>query len=94
MSMSNGIRSNQWRLEPDRFTTLELFLPPVDEQEALVENVIVETARIDAVISATERTVALLKERHAALIAAVVTGKRIGPWDPDSIVSAAEEMSC
>ena len=34
-----------------------------------------ETARIDALRAATERTVALLKERRAALIAAAVTGK-------------------
>jgi type I restriction enzyme S subunit len=34
-----------------------------------------ETAKLDALRAATERTVALLKERRAALIAAAVTGQ-------------------
>lgn len=34
-----------------------------------------ETAKLDAVRAATERTVALLKERRSALIAAAVTGQ-------------------
>jgi type I restriction enzyme S subunit len=75
MSMSNGIRTNQWRLEPDRFGTLGLFLPAVSEQRAIVAHIAAETARIDALRAATERTVALLKERRAALIAAAVTGQ-------------------
>jgi len=34
-----------------------------------------ETGKLDALRLATERTVALLKERRAALIAAAVTGQ-------------------
>jgi type I restriction enzyme S subunit len=34
-----------------------------------------ETTKLDALRSATERTVALLKERRAAMIAAAVTGQ-------------------
>lgn len=75
LSMSNGIRTNQWRLEPDRFGTLELFLPPLDEQRAIVAHIAKETAKLDALREATERTIRLLKERRAALIAAAVTGK-------------------
>jgi type I restriction enzyme S subunit len=50
-------------------------LPPVDEQSAIVAHVAAETAKLDALRTATERTVALLKERRAALIAAAVTGR-------------------
>lgn len=75
LSISNGIRTNQWRIEPERFLNVELFLPPLDEQHAIVAHIAHETARIDAVRAATERTIALLKERRTALIAAAVTGQ-------------------
>jgi type I restriction enzyme S subunit len=75
LSMSNGIRTNQWRLEPDRFGNLGVFLPPLREQHAIVAHIEVESAKLDALHLATERTIALLKERRAALIAAAVTGQ-------------------
>ena len=75
LSISNGIRINQWRIEPERFANVEVFLPPLDEQRAIVEHIARETAKLDAVRAATERTIALLKERRSALIAAAVTGQ-------------------
>lgn len=77
MTMSNGIRTSQWRLEPDRFCTLQLFLPPIDEQRTIVGHIDVEIAKLDALNIATESTIALLKERRAALIAAAVTGQLV-----------------
>ena len=50
-------------------------LPPADEQHAIVSYITAETAKLDATHAATERTIALLKERRAALIAAAVTGQ-------------------
>jgi type I restriction enzyme S subunit len=50
-------------------------VPPLNEQRAIVENVAHETTKLDAVRAATERTIALLKERRSALIAAAVTGQ-------------------
>lgn len=50
-------------------------LPPVDEQHAIVSYITAETAKLDAMRSATERTIALLKERRSALITAAVTGQ-------------------
>ena len=50
-------------------------LPPIDEQCAIVAHIVTETAKLDALCSATEHTLALLKERRAALIAAAVTGR-------------------
>jgi type I restriction enzyme S subunit len=50
-------------------------LPPIDEQDEIVAHIAAETGKLDALRAATERTIALLKERRAALIAAAVTGK-------------------
>lgn len=75
LSISNGIRINQWRIEPERFANVEVFLPPIDEQRAIVAHIARETAKLDAVRAATESTIALLKERRSALIAAAVTGQ-------------------
>lgn len=49
-------------------------VPPLDEQRAIVGRLDRETTKLDAMRLATERTIALLKERRAALIAAAVTG--------------------
>jgi len=75
LSMSNGIRTSQWRLEPDRFGGLGVFLPPLPEQRAIVAHIEAESAKLDALRLATGRTIALLRERRAALIAAAVTGQ-------------------
>ncbi len=50
-------------------------LPPLGEQHAIVAHIAAETFKLDALRFATERTIALLKERRGALIAAAVTGK-------------------
>lgn len=75
LSNSNGIRINQWRIEPERFLNIPVLLPPMDEQRAIVAHIAREAAKLDAVRAATERTIALLKERRSALIAAAVTGQ-------------------
>ncbi|KAB2969763.1 MAG: hypothetical protein F9K18_00780 [Thermoanaerobaculia bacterium] len=54
---------------------LPIAVPPDIEQEAIVNHIGRETAKLDAVRTATERTTALLKERRFALIAAAVTGQ-------------------
>jgi type I restriction enzyme S subunit len=50
-------------------------LPTESEQRAIVAYIDDETTKLDALRAATERTVFLLKERRAALIAAAVTGQ-------------------
>ena len=62
-------------LEWQRIVRISCALPPIDEQRAIVAHIAAETAKLDALRTATERTIALLKERRAALIAAAVTGK-------------------
>jgi type I restriction enzyme S subunit len=54
---------------------VRLPVPPRSEQRAIVAHIATETAKIDALRSATERTITLLKERRTALIAAAVTGQ-------------------
>ncbi|MGH7963727.1 MAG: restriction endonuclease subunit S [Candidatus Binatia bacterium] len=53
---------------------MPVLVPPVSEQHAIVAHIERETAKVDAMRAATERTITLLKERRAALIAAAVTG--------------------
>lgn len=50
-------------------------VPPLEEQKAIIAHIAAEAAKLDALRAATERTIALLKERRAALIAAAVTGR-------------------
>jgi type I restriction enzyme S subunit len=49
-------------------------LPADEEQRAIVAYIGAATAKLDALRAATKRTIALLKERRSALIAAAVTG--------------------
>ncbi|MBI3319370.1 MAG: hypothetical protein HYZ89_02120 [Candidatus Omnitrophica bacterium] len=63
------------QLALDDVGALWLPIPPKPEQRAIVAHIAVETAKLDALRAATERTIALLKERRAALIAAAVTGR-------------------
>lgn len=74
-SMSNGIRTNQWRIEPDRFLSFHLYLPPLDEQQEIVAQVKTQTEKSRSLGNVLRDSVALLKERRSALITAAVTGK-------------------
>jgi type I restriction enzyme S subunit len=71
---SKGVWSSRLRLYPEGFFETVLLVPPVEEQAGIVASIAAETARLDGLSAATERTIALLKERRAALIAAAVTG--------------------
>ena len=63
------------RLYWEGFRDIEVPLPPLDEQRTILAHIQRETAKLEALRMATERTISLLKERRAALIAAAVTGK-------------------
>jgi len=63
------------RADWDFIGNIKIPLPPATEQRAIVEHITEETARLDALRAATERSIALLKERRAALISAAVTGQ-------------------
>jgi len=72
---SKGVWSSRLRLYPEGFFEVFFPVPPIDEQRAVVAHIATETAKLDALRTATERTIGLLKERRAALIASAVTGK-------------------
>ncbi|MCB1009140.1 MAG: restriction endonuclease subunit S [Acidobacteria bacterium] len=72
---SYGIVWDRLRLYWEGFRSIAVPVPPEQEQERIIDNITRETAQIDAVRAATERTIALLKERRAALVAAAVTGQ-------------------
>jgi type I restriction enzyme S subunit len=72
---SKGVWSSRLRLYPEGFFEVWFPVPPLEEQRAIVAHISAETAKLDGLRAATERTIALLKERRAALIAAAVTGK-------------------
>ena len=61
-------------ISQDVVRNMRIPVPPLDEQHAIVEHIAGETAKLDVVRAATERTIALLAERRSALIAAAVTG--------------------
>lgn len=65
----------QANLNPNRYSYLHIALPPIEEQKAIIEFISKWTSRIDVVRLETERTIALLNQRRAALIAAAVTGQ-------------------
>lgn len=71
---SKGVWSSRLRLYPEGFFEVFLPVPPLEEQRAIVVHIRAEIAKLSALQTATERTIALLKERRAALIAAAVTG--------------------
>ena len=54
---------------------LPIFIPSIDEQSAIADFLDHETGRIDALVEKTEKSIELLREKRAALITAVVTGK-------------------
>ena len=74
-SISNGIRLAQWRLEPDLFLSLPIFLPPAQEQRDLVSFIKEQILRLDTLTAEAQRAIDLLQERRTALISAAVTGQ-------------------
>ena len=65
----------QANLNPNRFGYLPIALPPLAEQREIVRYISRAASSLQSVRTATEQTIALLKERRSALIAAAVTGQ-------------------
>jgi type I restriction enzyme S subunit len=74
-SISDDAGGTKGALTCEEVSALKMPLPPIDEQCAIVAHIATETAKLDALRAATERTITLLKERRAALIATAVTGR-------------------
>lgn len=72
---SRGIADFRMRLYWDYFRDLKVCVPPVEEQDQILDWIAQETERLDVVIGKTRRSIDLLKERRMALIDAAVTGQ-------------------
>lgn len=72
---SRGIADFRMRLYWDHFRALKVCLPKLEEQDRILSEIDAETARIDGLITLTERSIELLREKRSALITAAVTGK-------------------
>ena len=71
-SMGSGLRQSMKYADMKR---MPVFLPPLEEQKAIVEHLAEARMANSAIVSRTDQAVVLLKERRAALIDAAVTGK-------------------
>lgn len=72
---SKGVWLSRLRLYPEGFFGVSLPVPPLGEQREIIAHIANETGKLGELCAATERTIALLKERRAAIIAAAVTGQ-------------------
>jgi type I restriction enzyme S subunit len=70
-----SVGSTMDNLNTEILGSCQFGVPPLTEQRGIVTHITAETAKLDALRAATERTITLLKERRAALIAAAVTGR-------------------
>ena len=73
LSLSKGIRVNQWDLEPQDHSRMPVVLPSPTEQTAIATFLDRETAKIDALVAEQERLIALLQEKRQAVISHAVT---------------------
>ena len=74
-SISDDAGGTKGALTCEAVAALYVPLPPLNDQSAIVAHVSSEASKLEALRVATERTITLLKERRAALIAAAVTGQ-------------------
>lgn len=70
-----GYGGVQMNINAEIVRAFRLPVPPIAEQAAIVKYLGRETANLDALAAKARETIALLKERRAALISAAVTGK-------------------
>ncbi|PZE12203.1 hypothetical protein DMX10_17250 [Pseudomonas sp. 57B-090624] len=70
-------------LRMENWSSMELPVPPVEEQILILGALESETAHLDSLIEDAEHSIELLDERRSALISAAVTGKiDVRGWQP------------
>ena len=62
-------------ISPSQIEDFTIPVPPIEEQNEIVEHVATEITQMDTLLAETERAIELLQERRTALISAAVTGK-------------------
>ena len=71
--ISYGVRVGQWDSNYDDMRQLNIFLPPREEQDAIVRFLDAKCAKIDRLIRLKERQIALLNEKKQIIINQAVT---------------------
>jgi type I restriction enzyme S subunit len=71
---STGVNSSRLRLYPEQFLRMPVLLPPVEDQTAIVRFLDKVNGRIERVIRAKRKVIALLTERKQAIVYRAVTG--------------------
>lgn len=71
--ISYGVRVGQWDSNYDDMRQLNIFLPPCEEQDAIVRFLDAKCAKIDRLIKLKERQIALLNEKKQLIINQTVT---------------------
>jgi type I restriction enzyme S subunit len=75
MLASMSVGDIQRQIKWPHLRVVKVFLPSLPEQRQIVARLEQEGERVATLIARTERSIALLKEKRGALIAAAVTGK-------------------
>ena len=89
LSISNGIRPSQWRIEPEKFEQLEILLPDKAEQLKIVGYLESQITRINELMLCCDQASTFFSERRSALISAAVTGKiDVRGWQPPTRAQA------
>ncbi len=70
--MGSGVRQS---LNFDELKKLKFVLPPLIEQDSIVDYIDEKTSKIDNLIEKSNKAIALLKEKRTSLISSAVTGK-------------------
>ena len=74
-SHSKGIRVGQWDLDPNALKSIPFFLPPLEEQRAIVAYINEKTSKVESLITDLQAEIEHLKEYKQRLIADCVTGQ-------------------
>ncbi|WP_305811936.1 restriction endonuclease subunit S [Photobacterium leiognathi] len=62
-------------LRTEDFENMQLFVPPIDEQVAILSSIKTSLDKLDSLIQKAGQAITLMSERRSALISAAVTGK-------------------
>lgn len=71
--LSYGVRIGQWDLHFEDFRELPCLIPPIEEQQQIVEHIDKQTQKIDELVTKVKKKIKLLKEQRISLINEVVT---------------------
>ena len=72
---SEGVGSTKGAITCEQLANTKIALPPLHEQESILDVIHKKAERLDLLVSKTQRSIDLLKERRAAFITAAVTGQ-------------------